>query len=219
MNKTVKEIVYILIFASAIAIAYNFTLPKPLSLLKENKAVEVVDDALLFSEDTTNHPANDNIKKDTLIATNNPTLPTDTNKISKKIDTNKTKIAQNTTEIAHNKENVADAHKNLAKTVSYQQMLKIIKDNSFIIIDARNPDNFARDKIGDAINIFPYGEEGEMMNQIMNLPSDKKIVVYCDGGACDASHKLAEIIVSFGYDKVFIYTGGWEEWIIKQKKV
>jgi rhodanese-related sulfurtransferase len=107
-------------------------------------------------------------------------------------------------------ENISD------KTVTYEQMLKIINNDDFIIIDARSADNFNKMKIGNAVNIFPYDEETIVMNKIFDLPQNKKIVVYCDGGNCDSSHKIAEILLNFGYDNSYIYSGGWDEWSKKQ---
>ncbi len=103
------------------------------------------------------------------------------------------------------------------KTVSYDQMLKILEnENDFIIVDARNHDDWSKSHIGNSINIFPYEEEAVMMNKILDLPQDKKIIVYCDGGNCDSSHKIAEIMNNFGYIDVFIYSGGWDEWSKKR---
>lgn len=101
------------------------------------------------------------------------------------------------------------------KTVTYEQMLKIIEDNSgeFIIVDARNPEFWGKNRIGNSINIFPYEDDEVVINKILDLPQNKKIIVYCDGGNCDSSHKIAEIMYNFGYENVFIYSGGWEEWI------
>lgn len=220
--KTIKEIFYIGFFSVAIAIAYNFTLPEPLSLIREKKEVVAVDDNLLFSPDSiaTILPDTSKISKDTIQIVEQTQIAVDSI-ITKQKNADSliaaAEIKENTEKI--DKQKVADAHQNLAKTVTFEQMLKIIDDKSFIIIDARTPESFAAERIGNAINIFPYGDEGDMMNKIMSLPYDKKIIVYCDGGACDASHKVAEIIISFGYEKVFLYSGGWEEWALKFKKI
>jgi rhodanese-related sulfurtransferase len=104
------------------------------------------------------------------------------------------------------------------KTVTYEQLQKLIKDPGFIIIDARNEDLFNAGKIGDAINIYPQGDEGKMMESVFSLSGDKAIVCYCDGGNCDLSHELAQVLIQSGYKRVFIYRGGWEDWINNNKK-
>ncbi|MDT3738099.1 MAG: rhodanese-like domain-containing protein [Candidatus Kapabacteria bacterium] len=101
-------------------------------------------------------------------------------------------------------------------TVTYEQMLKIISNDDFILIDARNPEYYKKSRIGNSINIFPYADESEVMNKILDLPQNKKILVYCDGGNCDSSHKIAEILLNFGFGNVLIYTGGWDEWSKKK---
>jgi rhodanese-related sulfurtransferase len=49
------------------------------------------------------------------------------------------------------------------------------------------------------------------------LPRDKTYIVYCDGGACDLSHHVAKTLIEFGFKRVFVYRGGWDEWKIKNK--
>ncbi len=107
---------------------------------------------------------------------------------------------------------------NLEKTLTYDQVLKLLDNPDFIFIDARSKENYEAGHIGNASNIFPYDDEDVYMEKIYSLPRDKKIVVYCDGGNCDLSHHLAEDLVINGYENVFIYTGGWEEWSQKNSE-
>ncbi len=100
----------------------------------------------------------------------------------------------------------------LENTLSYRHMLKIVRHPDVLIIDARTPENFEKNKIGDAINIYPYMDESEYFEQIMMLPRDKIIILYCDGGTCDLSHNVASDMLNFGFKRVFLYYGGWEEW-------
>ncbi len=213
----IKEIGIICLAAFAISIAYNFTQPEPIPLIREEKPIASIDDSILFdslaAEITNPVIIDSNSSKGTL------TSIIDSSKaisgLTKKADS-LIVSANGMGDVKNNQQKIADAHLNLGKTLTYEQMLKVIANPSFLIIDARSPENYSKNKIGNAINIFPYGDEGEMMNLIMGLPTDKKIIIYCDGGHCDASHKLAEIVLSFGYEKVYIYTGGWEEWTLKK---
>ncbi len=100
----------------------------------------------------------------------------------------------------------------LDKTLTYEQVVKLLDNPDFIFIDARDKEKYEAGHIGNATNIFPYEEEDIYMEKIYSLPRDKKIVVYCDGGNCDLSHHLAEDLVINGYENVFIYSGGWEQW-------
>ncbi len=82
-----------------------------------------------------------------------------------------------------------------------------------LVIDARSPEMYELGKIGNAINIFPLIEEkDEYFRTLSTLPKEKAIVIYCDGGDCDLSHLLANDLKNFGFTKIFLYVGGWEEW-------
>ncbi|MDX9790292.1 MAG: rhodanese-like domain-containing protein [Candidatus Kapaibacterium sp.] len=164
MKVNLKEVLVILSCALILGIVYNFSQPKPLSLIyKKKKLAQLSDDVLFGSKDV------------------------------------------------HSKDIELDGE----ETVTYEQMLKLVDNDEFMIIDARSEDFYNNQHIGNAINIFPYDDEAVVMNKVLDLPQDKKIIVYCDGGACDSSHKIAEILISFGLE-AYIYSGGWEEWAKKQ---
>jgi rhodanese-related sulfurtransferase len=52
-------------------------------------------------------------------------------------------------------------------------------------------------------------------NHAENQLPDKsaRIVVYCDGGECQASRALAEELRRQGYGKVTLYEGGKQDWL------
>lgn len=100
-------------------------------------------------------------------------------------------------------------------TITYEQIKARVDNPNFLIIDARSPEDFAKGKIGEAINIFPYEDEAQYFEKIYTLPRDKKYLIYCTGGDCDLSHHLAEDMKTAGFTNMFIYLGGWEEWVTK----
>ena len=195
--KLLKEIVIILICSSIIALLFNINQFKPLPLIRSAKINVQISDSLLFDTVSTKKS---NINPIEPIKKNNDTIP------APKPVLEKSKPSTDT---------ISSLKNNLDKTITYTQLLKIINNPKFLLIDARHKENYLKAKIGNAINISPYEDEKEMMNKILDLPREKTIVVYCDGGNCDASHELAKNILSFGYEKVFIYTGGWDEWTKK----
>jgi rhodanese-related sulfurtransferase len=99
------------------------------------------------------------------------------------------------------------------KVVGYDQIKKLIGKDDVQFIDARSPEQYAKGHIGNAINLFPQMEnQEELLNNVNELPHNKILIVYCDGGNCDLSHELAKILFDFGYKQTFLYRGGWEEW-------
>ncbi|MFN3306638.1 MAG: rhodanese-like domain-containing protein, partial [Candidatus Kapaibacteriota bacterium] len=106
-------------------------------------------------------------------------------------------------------------------TVTYNQLKKFLKSPNLILIDARSPSDFEKAHIGNAINIFAYEENLDVyFRNLMSIPFDEKkvIIVYCDGGSCDASHKVAKDLIQLGHKNVFVYAAGWEEWVKKERE-
>ena len=106
---------------------------------------------------------------------------------------------------------------NLEKTVTYEQVAKLINNPDVVFIDARTEENYSRGYIGNAVNIYPNSDEEEFVQKIMQIPMDKTIICYCDGGTCDLSHIVAEELIALGFKRVFLYSGGWEEWEKKRR--
>jgi len=105
----------------------------------------------------------------------------------------------------------------LEMTVTYEQILKLLKKPDVQFIDARSPEQYAKGYIGNAINIFPLiDDQQKLYETIYNLPTNKIYILYCDGGTCDLSHQLIQLFYQFGYNQSFLYKGGWEEWTKKQ---
>lgn len=97
-------------------------------------------------------------------------------------------------------------------SVTYEQIKARLDNPNFVIIDARSEEEYAKAHIGNAINIFPYGDESKYFEKIYTLPRDKKFIIYCTGGDCDLSHHVADDMKIAGFTNIFIYTAGWEEW-------
>lgn len=103
--------------------------------------------------------------------------------------------------------------------VGYAQVKENLDNEEVIIIDARPKEEWEESRIGNAINIFPYDEDEDPDTynmQLLDLPEDKIILIYCHGGNCDLSHMLAEDLSLFGKTCVYIYTGGWNEWVVEE---
>jgi len=102
-----------------------------------------------------------------------------------------------------------------AKSLTYEQMKKHLNNPEVVYIDARSPEAYEKNMIGNAINIFPHEEEDVIMNKIMELDENKTYFLYCNSITCDLSHELKEYMDQM-LDRVFIYDGGWDEWAKKE---
>ncbi len=98
-------------------------------------------------------------------------------------------------------------------SVSYKQVVERLNNPDFVIIDARNAQEFGESNIPGSINMDPYGNEEEFMQKLFEeIPRDKKYIIYCHGGKCDLSHMVAEKMKQFDFKNIYIFTGGWEVW-------
>lgn len=217
-KKLFKEIAFIAIIGIAVAIAYNIVNPKKLPFIPKDKAELIVSDSLLFGniEYNADFDSTDVTKEEY----NPETLP-DTIVIAQTTDQNASKPASDSIK-ATKTEQITLSDKTPSgkefKLVTFEQMRRIIESTNFVIIDARQPEDYAKEHIPGAINIFPYSDESEVIPKLLSLPREKTIVIYCDGGNCDLSHEVANLLVnSFGFTKVYLYEGGWDEWSRKIK--
>lgn len=98
-------------------------------------------------------------------------------------------------------------------TLSVDEAYEIYKGEPvYIFIDARSEDEYKRGHIKNAINIPVLKIE----DKIGELSKDKQIIVYCNGSHCSQSFLVAEIIIKYGFKKVYnIGGGGIFEWEYK----
>lgn len=109
------------------------------------------------------------------------------------------------------------AQSGVVKEISYDQFVMFLKKPCITLIDARIPESYQKGHIGNAINI--NGTEAESPDVIQRLIQFERktiILIYCDGGECELSHRVAEVLKNFGYGPIYIYTGGWAEWSKKK---
>lgn len=96
--------------------------------------------------------------------------------------------------------------------ITVMQALRLYKSGKAVFIDARDKWDFADGHIKGAVNI-PQVSFDMYHNRLDSVPKDAIIVTYCSQSDCELSEKLAHNIFSMGYKKVFIFKGGWEEWV------
>ncbi|GIV54650.1 MAG: hypothetical protein KatS3mg039_1168 [Candidatus Kapaibacterium sp.] len=107
------------------------------------------------------------------------------------------------------------------RAVTYKQVLMMLRNEEVMFLDARRKDEFDAGHIPRAQNVDIQQFELDPMyrNQVMqmlySLDKSRPVVTYCGGGNCELSHKLSELLRSVGFEHVFIYLGGWNEYITK----
>lgn len=81
-------------------------------------------------------------------------------------------------------------------------------------IDARPVEEFIEGHIKGAVNIPFYGSEN-YENVLSKIPKDEFVITYCSGEDCDLSILLGDELFQKGYKKVYVFFGGWNDWLLK----
>ena len=95
-------------------------------------------------------------------------------------------------------------------TVTFAEVDALFSKELAVFVDARDQDKFSQGHIPGAINLPTDAYRNEEIP--FTMPKGMLLVLYCDGGDCEWSHELADLMIERGYQKVRIYTGGFEEW-------
>ncbi len=219
MKKLLKEIAIITFTATLIAVVYNFFSSESLPWIYKPVQPPVVHDTeLVLTTVEEANPATDTLSEavetiDTIRAEDEFEKEKEA-EIQTEPDKAEDVTTQKTESTDKNAEPSNDDEAEL-KTLNYEQVTKNLDNPAFIFIDARPKHEWEEDRIGNAIHIAPPydGNVNEYFQSLMTLPKNKILVVYCSGGTCEASHKVASDLKSLGFKKVFLYAGGWDDWI------
>jgi rhodanese-related sulfurtransferase len=86
--------------------------------------------------------------------------------------------------------------------------------NGARVVDARMPPAYHQGHLEGAINVPVSSTQEECLEAASSFP-DGPIVVYCQSTACRYAEKVAVKLVEGGYSNIYIFKGGWNEWVAK----
>ena len=90
------------------------------------------------------------------------------------------------------------------------EIAKKFFNDDVIFVDARDDIYFSEGHITGAIQSNLYDE---LVNTIIdNNGFNEPIVVYCDDAECGLSEDLAYRLQAEGFSKIYIFSGGWNQW-------
>jgi len=88
----------------------------------------------------------------------------------------------------------------------------LFSEEEALFIDSRPKEAFQAGHIMGAVNI-PFEEyKKENALDLIFLPPEGTVVVYCDGSECNSSLELAKVLHRKGLLDIRIFFGGWVEW-------
>ncbi len=103
---------------------------------------------------------------------------------------------------------VAEALQHIPEVVPAALQTRLQGGEQIVVIDVREPDEFAKGKIPGAYTI-PRGVLEMQLDG--RLPRESTVVLYCGAGARSAL--ACKSLAEMGYDKVENLSGGWHGWV------
>lgn len=99
-------------------------------------------------------------------------------------------------------------------TMDTASLKEIYGDEGVLVIDARYRNDYDSRHIPGSVSLprYRFGEEFERLRPTLEKHSDGPIIVYCLNNPCQDSLHVARALVHLGYNNVFHYPGGFEEW-------
>ena len=98
------------------------------------------------------------------------------------------------------------------KLISIEQGYKLFSSGDAIFIDARDKWDFADGHIIGALNIPEYNFDPNS-NRVTGLSLEETYVIYCSDDDCETSKRLALELSKLGFNNLYIFESGWNEWI------
>lgn len=93
------------------------------------------------------------------------------------------------------------------------EQAKMLVDAGAHVVDARAREEFEAGHIDNAFwlpaNLFYEGKAQDALNF---MDPSRRIVIYCGGGACDASHNTAKMLQENGFKLTHVLTDGYPAW-------
>jgi len=199
--------------SSIVGIIFNIFNPASISLIREEKTLTFASDSLIIPKinlDGKETADTVEIKTQLENVENEQTL---SEELKDTIKQEETEQINNENEIINNDKDQEHEEEifNEPKAINLEQAFALF-NNGAKFLDARDDFDYNEGHISNAINIPFYAFE-ENGNKLSNINKDDAIVTYCSGTDCDLSVLLGNKLVEMGYKKVFVFFGGWLDWV------
>lgn len=221
---TLRDAGLMLLAAIGLATGFNMMNPRKIDWVKkEYERVAMSDDEMAKYMGTTKQTTADEVVPgNDLKSGNADKSDNQTKDLTPKIEDRRTKTAVLADELQENGKDANTVERRetvkfvpepgVVKEINKQQFVAFMNAGPYYLIDARTPEAYAKGHIKNANNIYGAEAESRIPDILEDVPRDRIILVYCDGGECELSHHVADVLKNFGYGPIFIFKGGWAEW-------
>lgn len=201
LDLLLREVVIIAVSALVLALVYNFYSPNGISLIRVEPRKEVVSDSALFGSSP---PATPYVGHEPDTLKHPP--PGMTAPLHEQALRNPDSIARVVKAERDRKEAAA------FRVISLDQFKRLRGQQRGVLIDARAQDDYRKAHIPGARNYF--GDESEKyFEEIVQIPRDSLIIIYCNNPECHLGRSLAEFMSAFDFKQVVLYDDGWDGWL------
>ena len=106
----------------------------------------------------------------------------------------------------------AEIHDSVVEIANIENAKLIYDGGEAHFVDARSSDAYRAGHVKGAVSL-PVGEFDTMFEKLLNrYPPEQPIITYCSGRTCEDSHRLAQMLIDFGYENVSIMIDGFPGW-------
>lgn len=99
-----------------------------------------------------------------------------------------------------------------ARGITAEMVLTHLTNGSAKFVDARETVEYTAGHLRGAAHIPASAIYQNIEKLVQLVPPGERIIIYCTGGNCEASHHVSEALQNdFSYQDVSIYSNGWEE--------
>ncbi len=103
-----------------------------------------------------------------------------------------------------------------AVMVSAEEVIELILTSpELVVIDSRKKNEYSKGHIESAVNLLNADMQPEMLAELVPDKSGA-ILFYCNGIHCLRSADAVSKALSWGYENIFWFRGGWQEWTEKR---
>jgi rhodanese-related sulfurtransferase len=100
------------------------------------------------------------------------------------------------------------------ETIGILEVKKTVGTNSIVLVDGRSRQDYENGHLPGAYHLSVPDFEKEYPWFSQRFPKNTRIIIYCRGGDCSLSRRMAELLYDKGYTRLQIFSGGYNEWFI-----
>lgn len=107
-----------------------------------------------------------------------------------------------------------DLTKGAFARISLTELKKHMAAGDLLLVDARPPLFFRAGHLPGALNLPREGFQAayDIHRAALEAARGKRVVVYCQGKACEDSELVAAALRALGFADLSVFVGGWNEW-------